>query len=227
VKNKADTHKVRVFLVDDHPIISELLAVNLETEGMEVRVADSLEASAVLSQAAEFNPGVVVLDLDLSGTLSLPLIAPLRKAGATVLVLTGMKDKALLGRCLEEGAVAVLSKESDFDRLRQAVGDAAEGRPILSERERIDLLDAAAEAGRRERDRLAPFRTLTKREAVVLAHLVNARSAEEIAAAEFVSMATVRSQIQAVLRKLGVNSQLGAVALANERGWTPADAPGD
>jgi DNA-binding CsgD family transcriptional regulator len=55
----------------------------------------------------------------------------------------------------------------------------------------------------------------------VLAHLVNARTADEIAAAEFVSMATVRSQIQAVLRKLGVNSQLAAVALANERGWTP------
>lgn len=212
---------MRVFLVDDHPIISELLAVNLQTEGMEVQVARSLEPDAVLAQAKEFDPGVVVLDLDLAGTLSLPLIAPLRASGAVVLVLTGMKDKGLLGQCLEQGAMGVLSKESDFDRLRQGVVDAAEGRPVLSERERIDLLDAAAEAGRRERDRLAPFRGLTKREAVVLGHLVNARSAEEIAAAEFVSMATVRSQIQSVLRKLGVNSQLAAVALANERGWTP------
>jgi DNA-binding NarL/FixJ family response regulator len=221
VKNEAVSPKVRVFLVDDHPIISELLAVNLQTEGMEVRVASALTPDVVLSEAAAFAPGVVVLDLDLAGTLSLPLIRPLREDGAIVVVLTGMKDKGLLGQCLEQGAVGVLSKESDFDRLRQGVIDAAEGRPVLSERDRVDLLEAAAEATRRERDRLAPFRGLTKREAVVLAHLVNARSAEEIAAAEFVSMATVRSQIQSVLRKLGVNSQLAAVALANDRGWTP------
>jgi DNA-binding NarL/FixJ family response regulator len=139
--------------VDDHPIISELLAVNLETEGMEVKVADSLAPDDVLAQAAEFRPGVVVLDLDLQGTLSVPLIAPLRAGGAAVVVLTGMKDKAVLGRCLEAGAAGVLSKESDFDRLRQAVLDAAEGRPVISERERVDLLEASADAARQERDR--------------------------------------------------------------------------
>jgi DNA-binding CsgD family transcriptional regulator len=99
--------------------------------------------------------------------------------------------------------------------------DAAEGRPVISERRRVDLLEAAGDARRLEKDRFAPFRTLTKREAIILGHLVGAKSAEEIAASEFVSLATVRSQIQAVLRKLGVNSQLAAVALANERGWTP------
>jgi DNA-binding NarL/FixJ family response regulator len=212
---------VRVLLVDDHPIIAELLANNLQTEGMEVEVAESLAADAVLAQAARFQPGIVVLDLDLVGILSLPLIRPLKEGGATVLVLTGLKDRGLLGQCLVEGAVGVVPKESDFDRLLHAVLDAAEGRPVLSERERVDLLDAAAEATRRERERLAPFQSLTKREAVVLGHLVNARSAEEVAAAEYVSLATVRSQIQAVLRKLGVNSQLAAVALARERGWTP------
>lgn len=220
MKIEAVSPKVRVLLVDDHPIIAELLANNLHAEGMEVEVAESLAADAVLAQAGRFQPGVVVLDLDLGGTLSLPLIRPLKEGGATVLVLTGMKDRGLLGQCLVEGAVAVVPKESDFDRLLHAVLDAAEGRAVLSERERVDLLEAAAEATRRDRERLAPFQSLTKREAVVLGHLVNARSAEEIAAAEYVSLATVRSQIQAVLRKLGVGSQLAAVALANERGWT-------
>lgn len=212
---------MRILLVEDHPIISESLALALRVEGMDVRVAGELTVDAVLDLARDFDPAVAVLDLFLGDLVSIPLIRPLTERGTTVVMLTGAKEKPLLGQCLEEGAVGVISKEAEFDALRQAVQDAIAGKPVLSERDRVDLLDAAAEARRVEKDRLAPFRTLTKREAVVLHHLANAKSAEEIAAAEYVSMATVRSQIQAVLRKLGVNSQLAAVALAKDRGWSP------
>ena len=44
-------------------------------------------------------------------------------------------------------------------------------------------------------------------------------SAEEIAKASFVSMATVRSQIRSILEKLGVHSQVAAVALAHRARW--------
>jgi hypothetical protein len=40
-----------------------------------------------------------------------------------------------------------------------------------------------------------------------------------------VSLATVRSQVRAILRKLGVRSQLAAVALVNRSGWKPDSAP--
>ena len=193
----------------------------LRVEGLDALVAPELEIDAILERAADFNPDIAVLDLYLGELLSIPLIRPLTDRGVTVVMLTGVKDKAMLGRCLEEGAVGVISKEADFDSLRQAVLDASRGQAVLSERERVDLLEAAAEQRRLDKDRLAPFRTLTKREAVILSHLAQARSAEEIAQAEFVSLATVRSQIQAVLRKLGVNSQLAAVALARDAGWPP------
>ncbi|HEV7888886.1 MAG TPA: response regulator transcription factor [Acidimicrobiales bacterium] len=210
---------VRVLLVEDHPIISESLAMALRLEGLEARVAQTFSVDAVLGLAASYKPDMVVLDLQLGDLLSLPMIRPLSAAGATVVMLTGVKDEALLGQCLEAGAVGVIPKESEFDLLRQAVRDAADGRPVMAEQDRIRLLDTAAQARRDEKDRLAPFRALTKREAVVLSHLTRAQSAEDIAASEFVSLATVRSQIQAVLRKLGVNSQLAAVALAKDRGW--------
>ena len=45
-------------------------------------------------------------------------------------------------------------------------------------------------------------------------------AAEEIAEAQFVELTRVRSQIRSVLRKLGVHSQLAAVAYANRVGWT-------
>jgi DNA-binding NarL/FixJ family response regulator len=72
-----------------------------------------------------------------------------------------------------------------------------------------------------QRARLAPFLTLSRREAAVLALMMDGHSAETIAATCFVSLPTVRSQIRAILTKLDVKSQLAAVARAYRAGWTP------
>ena len=72
--------------------------------------------------------------------------------------------------------------------------------------------------------RHAPFRSLTKRESAVLNHLAEGASPEEIARVSFVSLNTVRTQIRAVLTKLGVNSVVAAVAAAYRTGWlSPVD----
>ncbi len=81
--------------------------------------------------------------------------------------------------------------------------------------------DDVTERRRADDERLAPFRALSPREQAVLAGLLAGDSAETIAHRSYVSLATVRSQIRAVLLKLGVNSQLAAVALAREAGWEP------
>ncbi len=53
----------------------------------------------------------------------------------------------------------------------------------------------------------------------MLRALCQGRTVDEIAAAGTVSVATVRTQVKAILRKLGVSSQLAATALAHESGW--------
>ena len=53
---------------------------------------------------------------------------------------------------------------------------------------------------------------------------MDGQSANTIAAASFVSITTVRSQIRSVLQKLNVNSQLEAVAAATRCGWTADDS---
>jgi DNA-binding NarL/FixJ family response regulator len=67
---------------------------------------------------------------------------------------------------------------------------------------------------------LAPFRRLTPREEEVLAALVDGEPAVAIAERDTVSEATVRSHIRSVLTKLGVGSQLQAVAQARRAGWS-------
>jgi DNA-binding NarL/FixJ family response regulator len=81
----------------------------------------------------------------------------------------------------------------------------------------LELTRAAEEP---QDPRLQNFAVLTERERVVLAELMEGNCAEEIATAGFVSISTVRSQIKAILQKLGVNSQLAAVALARRADWS-------
>jgi len=67
---------------------------------------------------------------------------------------------------------------------------------------------------------LLEFNRLTPREEEVLLALMRGAKARDICAQSFVSMPTVRSQIRSILTKLGVTSQLAAVALAYQSGWS-------
>ena len=55
---------------------------------------------------------------------------------------------------------------------------------------------------------------LTPRERVVLTHLMRGHTVEQIAAVEYVNVCTVRSHVRSILMKLGVRTQLAAVAMA-------------
>ena len=64
------------------------------------------------------------------------------------------------------------------------------------------------------------FDRLTPREEEVLSALMRGAKARDICTQSYVSMPTVRSQIRSILTKLGVTSQLAAVALAYQSGWS-------
>jgi DNA-binding NarL/FixJ family response regulator len=175
--------------------------------------------------ARELAPVLVLLDLDLGPALGsgLDLIGPLIEAGSRVVMVTGSTDRARLGACVEAGATGVVSKALGFETLVELVRRAAEGAPLLSEGERLAFLDDLRQHQQADSERLAPFTALSPREQAVLGRLVAGESAETIAARTYVSLATVRSHIRAILMKLGVKSQLAAVALVRDAGWAPPE----
>lgn len=72
------------------------------------------------------------------------------------------------------------------------------------------------------------FERLSPREQQVLFALMKGRTAREICEREYLSMPTVRSQIHAILSKLGVSTQLAAVVLAYRNSWLPeSERPSD
>lgn len=211
----------KVSIIEDHELLAQSVAMALEDEGLEARVVVPRSVDDMLDEVADFAPDVVLLDLDLGGELKgLSLVERVRALGPKVLVVTGVTDRVRLAECLEAGASGVLSKAEPFERLLAAVLDTVAGAPTVSRDERTQYLVELERARAKDERRMAPFRRLTAREAAVLDALVEGKSAEAIAAESFVSITTVRSQIRSLLQKLGVGSQLEAVALVKKAGWT-------
>ncbi|MGH7723502.1 MAG: response regulator [Candidatus Dormibacteria bacterium] len=211
----------RVAIVDDHELLAQTLRAALTAEGLEVDVPVLTNPRSVLGQLRADPADVVLLDLHLGGFgRGEDLVAPLVATGARVIIVTGSSNQMQNARCIELGAHGIVDKTRPFEELLRVVLDAANLRAIISQQQRSRLLGELRDHRRRVRERLAPFRALTPRESKVLAALCDGLSVQTIAARWFVSEATVRSQVRGVLSKLGVSSQIAAVAAAQKAAWS-------
>lgn len=212
-----------VLIVEDHDLLAQSLVFALRAEGVNAETVKPTTTEVILETAEDLKPTVVLLDLDLGGEVgsSVPLIAPLASFGAQVMMVTGVTDRVRLAECLEAGATGLIDKSTPFENLVQSVQEVVDLGTLIPPVQRQELLAELRRQRTAAREQLAPFERLTSREQHVLVGLMEGKSAEKIAEESFVSLATVRSQIRAILLKLDVNSQLAAVAAARRAGWTP------
>ncbi|QWZ08977.1 response regulator transcription factor [Nocardioides panacis] len=212
---------LRALLVDDHQLLAQSLALALDLEGVACIVAELVDRDSLVEQARRSAPDLVLLDLELGDTLGngVDLVQPFVEAGCRVLVVSASTDRELVARAVEAGASDVVSKSVAFEHLLEAAVAVARGERVMDPVQRHRMLaDLRAHRSRRASER-ATFARLTERETQVLQALCDGVGVAAFAAASFVSEATVRSQVRGVLTKLGVTSQLEAVALAHRARW--------
>jgi DNA-binding NarL/FixJ family response regulator len=216
----------RVLVVEDHALVAIALQLSLSARGWEIETTDGPTAFDVIEHARRFQPQCVLLDINLGHAVGsgIDLVAPLRAIGAQVVMLTAETRRTVLAACLQEGAAGWIGKDAFPDEVVAALTDVLGGTPLIGCAARDAMLDELRIERAGLRKALTPFERLTSREREVLAALVDGLSAEEIAETQYVALTTVRSQIRSVLQKLGVRSQLAAVARANRVGWKPEHA---
>lgn len=214
------TGKSRIVIVEDHRLLAETVGLALQVEGHEVLIADLTDEDTLTTSVGADDSTLVLLDLDLGdlgdATRFIPAFV---KAGAAVLVVSGVRDRMRLAATLEAGAVGFMAKDAPFDDLLETIKRAAAGGSVIDVNDRQQLLVDLRAHRSAERDRHAPFESLTTRERQVLEALSAGKSVESIASEWVVSTATVRTQVRGILTKLDVNSQLAAVAKARASGW--------
>jgi DNA-binding NarL/FixJ family response regulator len=213
----------RVLIVEDHVLVAVGLQLALSARGWEVETTDGPTAADVIEHAEQFQPQCILLDIGLGQAVGtgIDLIAPLRATGADVVMLTAETRRFVLASCLDAGAAGWIGKDAFLDEVVARLTDVLAGTPLIGRSVRDAMIDELRIERAGQRRALSPFERLTLREREVLAALVDGQSAEEIAEFQYVALTTVRSQIRAVLQKLGVRSQLAAVAHANRVGWKP------
>jgi DNA-binding NarL/FixJ family response regulator len=179
-------------------------------------VVDDLSVSEADAVVLILHPDTASPSIDAGTPWEHParLARALVDAGASVIALSVGASAAAVAACVEQGAAGVLQIDALSDELvtvAKATGPRSNGSPRANGNG-----TNGAQRGRRQLP--PPFDALihlTSTERKVLFHMMEGRAAGDIAAVLVVSLTTVRSHIRSILRKLNVNSQLAAVAIAN------------
>ena len=190
---------------------------------MAVDIVNPVGAIDLVDEILAHEADLILVDLDMpfdGGGVG--LTKELVEADQTVAVLTGSADRALWARCLENGAIALLTKDESLESLIDDIAKLVGGEPIR-QHHRLTVISDYRERQAEQAVRLRGFDELSARETQVLSGLMIGLSPASLAERDYVSVQTVRTQIKNVLSKLGVNSQLAAVARAYESGWRPDD----
>lgn len=209
-----------ILIVDDHELVGTSLMLSLRAEGLPAhRCGVTGGVAGILADAARLRPGLALLDLDLGRDRDgrrldgVTAVAPLIAAGWRVVILSGSSDQVRIGDALHCGAVAWVPKNAPLPVLLRSITAAVEGRDAMPPERRRSLITTFHEQTSVRTELRGRIDKLSQREREVLAELANGHRAQAVADGFVVSLATVRTQIRAILVKLEVGSQLEAVAL--------------
>ncbi len=208
---------ITVLLADDQALIRSGLAAVLGREPDIEVVGEASTGREAVTAAVRLRPDVVLMDIrmpDLDGLAATRELTVL-PGGPRVVILTTYDVDEYVYAGLKAGASGFLLKDAEQGRIVEAVRIVAAGEALLAPSVTLRLIESfvaspspAAEAG---------F-SLTAREDDVLREMARGRSNAETARVLFLSEATVKTHVAAILAKMGARDRLQAVVMAYERG---------
>jgi two-component system, NarL family, response regulator len=203
-----DRGKIRVLVVEDHPIVRDGLILCLQRDPQfDVIAAVGTGADAV-DAFSHHRPDVVLMDLQLPVMSGVDAIRHIRRiaADAKIVVLTMYEGDEDIRRALDAGAATYLLKASLSDHLVDAIKKVYMGDRGLSPEIQARLDDRAARP------------TLTNREIQIVDEVSKGHRNKEIAAALDISEETVEVHLRNIFTKLDVHDRTAAVRVALRRG---------
>lgn len=207
---------VRAAVTSDQPLLADLASaalagVDVHTTRVDWPGLGSIRA--LRRRLVAFRPHVCVTLQDLDDVAGVRLAGQLLGGDPLCWVALATREPGpAWGAALEAGAYAVLPGHLTLTELVAALRQAAVREEVMDPGQRVEVVTAWQKAAERNRALSARLETLTPREVFVLEHLYDGHRVSSIAQDAGVAEATVRSQVKSVLRKLGVDSQIAAVA---------------
>jgi DNA-binding NarL/FixJ family response regulator len=200
--------RIRVFAVDDHPLLREGIAALVNSQPDMVLVAQSASGREAIQEFRKHKPDVTLMDLRLPDMSGIDTMIAIRTdfPEVRVVVLTTFDGDVEIHRALEAGARGYLLKSMPPRELVEAI------RQVHAGKKRIPPEVAAHIAEHMSEE------TLTPREIDVLRHIAGGNRNRDIAERLFISEETVKVHVKHVMEKLGASDRTQAVAIAVRRG---------
>ena len=209
---------IKVLLVDDHKIVRQGVQAFLHTLKDIKVVAEAESGSGAVEAAAQYQPDVVLMDLempgDLDGIAATRQIRKLRPETQVIVVTSHHQDEYIFP-AVRAGAISYLLKDVEPEELAAAIRKAAHGEAVLDSRVASRIVQ---ELQGLRKDEINPFTELSEREFEVLRLIAAGKSNAEIAETLVIGESTVKTHIGNLLKKLHLDDRTQAAVYAWREG---------
>ncbi|PLK47992.1 response regulator transcription factor [Uliginosibacterium sp. TH139] len=206
-----EASRVKLMLVDDHPLVRDGLRLRLATvPGFEI-IAEADDGIAALAALERQEPDVVLMDIAMPGANGIELVKKLheRYPQVQVIMLTMHDQPQYVVEAFRQGARGYVLKDSPAQEIVAAIHAVMAGKRYYS----AGVADALAAGA-------TPAPLLTQREQEVLTLIAEGRSSKEIASSLNLSVRTVETHRLNIKRKCELEGASALVKFAVERKWT-------
>jgi len=213
---------IRVLVADDQPLVRSGFRMIIDERPDLELIAEAEDGEQAIVLAAELDPDVILMDIRMPTLDGVEATRRLVEAGsrARILVLTTFDLDEYVYAAVNAGASGFLLKDVQPEQLVDAIRVVAAGNSLFGPAATQRLLDRFAPPP--SGSAATRLDQLTDREREILKLIAQGRSNAELAQQLYLSEATVKTHVSAILRKLAVRDRVQAVIAAYEAGLVQA-----
>jgi two-component system nitrate/nitrite response regulator NarL len=216
---KDKPRKIKLLLVDDHPIVLDGIKSHLRAQPEFEVVGDAPNGHEALRKAKLTLPDVILMDISMPQMNGLDAMTNLRKQvpEAKILVLTMHDNREYIARVVRSGARGYLLKDSAPAELVSAIKAVHRGEVYFSPSVSKVLIEEMADGRKSSGPDQQP---LTDREREVLSLIAEGLLNKQIADRLGIGVRTIETHRERIMRKLDIHTVAGLTKYAISRGMT-------
>lgn len=210
--------KIKVLLADDHPMLREGLRSSLEPYSHIQIVGEACDGREAVRKAIKLRPHIVLMDISMPRMNGLAAAGRLKKLAPKikVIMLTVHENKAYVFEMIRAGGKAYLLKDSSPDQIRRAIESVHRGEFFFSSN--VSQMVLNEYSGKTKGGETSVGSGISQREQEVLGLIAEGLSNKEIAQRLFLSVRTIETHREHIMKKLDIHSAAGLTRYAISHG---------